>query len=195
MRRRFSVFDAANLCLPQSLRVALFVSRFEPGVSVHLNHARAYAHRGLSRNSAKFLSFCDDEGMAFESTTLIRVRYAETDAMGIVHHAVYPIWMELGRSDFLRELGQSYAQWERQGVMMSVAELQVTFRAPARYDELVEVRTRLVAANRRKITFAYTILREGTRLVEGRTMHVVTGPDGRARTLPEALLRFVEGAL
>lgn len=133
--------------------------------------------------------------MAFESSTLIRVRYAETDAMGIVHHAVYPIWMELGRSDFLRELGQSYAEWERQGVMMSVAELQVTFRAPARYDELVEVRTRLVEVNRRKITFAYAILREGTRLVEGRTVHVVTGPDGRARTLPEDLLRFVESAI
>ena len=132
--------------------------------------------------------------MAFESSTLIRVRYAETDAMGIVHHAVYPIWMELGRSDFLRELGQSYAEWERQGVMMSVAELLVTFRAPARYDELVEVRTRLVEVNRRKITFAYTIFREGTRLVEGRTVHVVTGPDGRARTLPDDLMRFVEGA-
>lgn len=133
--------------------------------------------------------------MAFESSTLIRVRYAETDAMGIVHHAVYPIWMELGRSDFLRELGQSYAEWERQGVMMSVAELQVTFRAPARYDELVEVRTRLVEVNRRKITFAYTILREGIRLVEGRTVHVVTGPNGRARTLPDDLMRFVEGAI
>ncbi len=133
--------------------------------------------------------------MTFESSTLIRVRYAETDAMGIVHHAVYPVWMELGRSDFLRELGQSYAEWERQGVMMSVADLQVTFRAPARYDELVEVRTRLVEVNRRKITFAYTILREGTRLVEGRTVHVVTGPEGRARTLPEDLLRFVEGAI
>jgi acyl-CoA thioester hydrolase len=133
--------------------------------------------------------------MSLEATTSIRVRYAETDAMGIVHHAVYPIWMELGRSDFLRELGQSYGEWERQGVMMSVAELQVTFRAPARYDELVDVRTRLLEANRRKITFAYTILREGVRLVEGRTVHVVTGPDGRARTLPEHLLRFVEGAM
>ncbi len=132
--------------------------------------------------------------MAFESTTSIRVRYAETDAMGIVHHAVYPIWMELGRSDFLRELGQSYAEWERQGVMMSVAELQVTFRAPARYDEMVDVRTRLVDLNRRKITFAYAISRNGTRLVEGRTVHIVTGPDGRARTLPEELLHLVEGA-
>jgi acyl-CoA thioester hydrolase len=133
--------------------------------------------------------------MSFESTTSIRVRYAETDAMGIVHHSVYPIWMELGRSDFLRELGQSYAEWEERGVMMSVAELQVKFRAPARYDQLVEVRTRLLAANRRKIIFGYTISREGLRLVEGQTVHVVTGPDGRARILPEEMLAFVEGAL
>jgi acyl-CoA thioester hydrolase len=133
--------------------------------------------------------------MTFEATTSIRVRYAETDAMGIVHHAVYPIWMELGRSDFLRELGQSYAEWERQGVLMSVADLQVKFRAPARYDEQVQVRTQLLEVNRRKLTFVYTIYREGTRLAEGRTVHVVTGPDGRARTLPEDLLRFVRSRL
>jgi len=133
--------------------------------------------------------------MSLESTTPIRVRYAETDAMGIVHHAVYPIWMELGRSDFLREQGQSYAEWERQGVMMSVAEIFVKFRAPARYDEMVEVRTRLLEANRRKVVFSYEITREGIRLVEGRTVHVVTGPDGRARTLPEELLHLVQGAI
>jgi acyl-CoA thioesterase FadM len=59
----------------------------------------------------------------------------------------------------------------------------------------VEVRTRLLEANRRRITFAYTISRDGTRLVEGRTVHIVTGPDGRARTLPDEMLRLVEGAL
>jgi acyl-CoA thioesterase FadM len=72
------------------------------------------------------------EPTALETTTPIRVRYAETDAMGIVHHATYPIWMELGRSDFLRELGQSYSEWEAQGVMMSVGELHLKYRAPAK---------------------------------------------------------------
>ena len=123
-----------------------------------------------------------------ESITPIRVRYAETDAMGIVHHSVYPIWMELGRSDFLRQFGEGYAEWERQGVMMSVGELQVRYRSPARYDELVEVRTRLVAAGRRKATFTYEILRDGIRLAEGRTVHLVTGSDGRSRVIPEHLL-------
>ena len=126
-----------------------------------------------------------------ESITPIRVRYAETDAMGIVHHAVYPVWMELGRSDFLREQGQSYAEWEKQGVMMSVGELQVRYRAPARYDELVEVRTRLVEAGRRKVIFAYEIRRDGVKLAEGQTVHLVTGPDGRSRVIPDALLEWI----
>lgn len=130
-----------------------------------------------------------------ESSTSIRVRYAETDAMGIVHHAVYPVWMELGRSDFLRELGQSYSEWEAQGVMMSVGELQVKFRAPARYDEMVEVRTRLKEATRRKIVFTYIILRDGVRLVEGETLHLVTGPDGRSRTMPDSCLELISRAL
>jgi acyl-CoA thioester hydrolase len=130
-----------------------------------------------------------------ESITSLRVRYAETDAMGIVHHAVYPVWMELGRSDFLRELGHSYAEWERRGVMMSVAELRVRYRAPARYDELVEVRTRLKEAGRRKVVFAYVILRDEVRLAEGESIHVVTGSDGRARIMPEDLLRVIAQAL
>ena len=130
-----------------------------------------------------------------ESITAIRVRYAESDAMGIVHHAVYPVWMELGRSDLLRELGQSYAEWEKRGVRMSVAELRVTYRAPARYDELVKVRTRLKEAGRRKVVFAYEVLRDGTRLAEGESVHIVTGPDGRARAMPEDLLRLISRAL
>ena len=130
-----------------------------------------------------------------ESITSIRVRYAETDAMGIVHHAVYPIWMELGRSDLLRDLGHSYAEWEKRGVMMSVAELHVKYRAPARYDELVEVRTQLKEAGRRRVIFAYAIRREGTRLADGESVHVVTGPDGRARVMPDDLLQLISRAL
>ena len=129
-----------------------------------------------------------------ESITPIRVRYAETDAMGIVHHAVYPVWMELGRSDFLRALGQSYSEWEAQGVRMSVAELQVKYRAPARYDELVEVRTRLAEAGRRRVVFAYDVRREDTRLAEGRSVHLVTGPDGRGRIMPDHLLEWISRA-
>jgi acyl-CoA thioester hydrolase len=126
-----------------------------------------------------------------ECETTIRVRYHETDAMGIVHHAVYPVWMELGRSDLLRELGQRYGEWEAQGVFMSVAEIHLRYRAPARYDELVTVHTRVAEAGRRKVVFRYEIQRDGTRLVEGESVHIVTGPDGRSRTMPEAMLALV----
>jgi len=134
-----------------------------------------------------------NQGM--ESLTPIRVRYAETDAMGIVHHGSYPVWMELGRSDLLRQLGQSYAEWEAQGVRMTVGEIRVKYRAPAYYDEIVEVRTRIVEAGRRRIVFTYDISRDGARLAEGESVHLVTGSDGRARVLPDAMLTLVRGAL
>ena len=130
-----------------------------------------------------------------ESLTKIRVRYAETDAMAIVHHATYPVWMELGRSDLMRELGQSYAEWEAQGVRMAVAEIRVRYRAPALYDEEVEVRTRVLEAGRRRVVFAYTISRGGTRLAEGESVHLVTGSDNRGRVLPDSLLELIRRAL
>lgn len=130
-----------------------------------------------------------------ETRTEIRVRYAETDAMGIVHHAVYPVWMELGRSDLLRALGQSYAEWEVAGVRMTVAEIQVKYRAPARYDELLQVLTRVKEAGRRRIVFGYRIERGGALLAEGTSSHLVCGTDGRARVLPDPYLALVLRAL
>jgi acyl-CoA thioester hydrolase len=133
--------------------------------------------------------------MAISSSTTIRVRYAETDAMGIVHHAVYPVWMELGRSDLLRKMGQGYSEWEAQGVFIAVAELRVKYRAPARYDEQVSIRTWVKEAGRRKVVFGYEVTRDETRLAEGETVHLVMGPDGRNRTLPDAMLALVTNAL
>ena len=129
-----------------------------------------------------------------ESLTELRVRYAETDAMGIVHHATYPIWMELGRSDFLRELGQSYGEWEARGVRLVVNEIRVRFRSPARYDEQVQVFTFLREAGRRRIVFGYRIQRDGVLLAEGDSVHLVAGSDNRARVLPNDLLDLVQGA-
>ncbi len=129
-----------------------------------------------------------------ESLTELRVRYAETDAMGIVHHATYPVWMELGRSDFLRGLGQSYAEWEARGVRLVVNEIRVRFRSPARYDELVQVHTWLQETGRRRLVFAYRIERAGILLAEGESVHLVAGTDNRARVLPDDLLALVQGA-
>ena len=133
--------------------------------------------------------------MATTSSTTIRVRYAETDAMGIVHHAVYPVWMELGRSDLLRKMGQGYSEWEAQEVFIAVAELRVKYRVPAHYDEQINVRTWVKEAGRRKVVFAYEVTRDDVRLAEGETVHLVMGRDGRNRTLPEAMLELVNSAL
>jgi acyl-CoA thioester hydrolase len=133
--------------------------------------------------------------MTLTSSTTIRVRYAETDAMGIVHHSVYPVWMELGRSDLLRLAGQGYSEWEAQGVFIAVAELRVKYRAPAHYDEQINIRTWVKEAGRRKIVFGYEVTREQVRLAEGETVHLVMGSDGHGRTLPEAMLALVNSAL
>ena len=126
-----------------------------------------------------------------ESLTELRVRYAETDAMGIVHHATYPVWMEVGRSDFLRQLGQSYAEWEARGVRLVVNEIRVRFRSPAHYDELIQVHTYLQETGRRRVTFGYRIEREGVLLAEGESIHLVAGSDNRARVLPDDLLELI----
>jgi len=133
--------------------------------------------------------------MPLSSSTTLRVRYAETDAMGIVHHAVYPVWMELGRSDLLRLAGQGYSEWEAQGVFIAVAELRVKYRAPAHYDEQVTIRTWVKEAGRRKVVFGYTVTRDGVRLAEGETVHLVMGADGHSRILPDAMLALVNSAL
>jgi acyl-CoA thioester hydrolase len=126
-----------------------------------------------------------------ESITEIRVRYAETDAMGIVHHSHFVVWMELGRSDLLRNAGQSYAEWEAQGIRLPVNGVSLTYRAPARYDELVQVRTSLKEMSRRHLAFSYRIDRDGLLLAEGESRHLVAGADGRAAILPEALMRML----
>lgn len=130
-----------------------------------------------------------------ESTHELRVRYAETDAMGIAHHGSYLAWLEVGRTEMLRGLGRAYSEWDAEGVFMSVGEVQITYRAPSRFDEVVRIHTRLLEAGRRKVVFAYRLERDGVRLAEARTVHLITGLDGRARTLPDDLLALLRSCL
>ncbi len=130
-----------------------------------------------------------------ESLTDIRVRYAETDQMGIVHHSHYVVWLELGRSDFLRKLGRSYAEWEAEGVRLVVAGVSLKYRAPAFYDELVQVRTWIKEAGRRHLVFGYAVERDGARLAEGESRHHPAGPDGKSRVLPDGMLDLLRSAL
>lgn len=107
-----------------------------------------------------------------ESETRIKVRYAETDQMGVVHHSVYAVYLEAARVEFLEKAGLPYHQVEARGVFFPVVELGLTFRAPARFGEEVLVRTRLAHLSRRDLLFRYRVEREGTVLAEGFTRHL-----------------------
>jgi len=107
-----------------------------------------------------------------ESETRIKVRYAETDQMGVVHHSVYAVYLEAARVDFLEKAGLPYHQVEARGVFFPVVELGLTFRAPARFGEEVLVRTRLAHLSRRDLLFRYRVERDGVLLAEGFTRHL-----------------------
>ncbi|RTH34997.1 esterase [Thermus scotoductus] len=107
-----------------------------------------------------------------ESETRIKVRYAETDQMGVVHHSVYAVYLEAARVEFLEKAGLPYHRVEARGVFFPVVELGLTFRAPARFGEEVLVRTRLAHLSRRDLLFRYRMEREGTLLAEGFTRHL-----------------------
>jgi acyl-CoA thioester hydrolase len=116
-----------------------------------------------------------------------RVRYAETDQMGVVYHTNYLIWCEVGRTDFIRARGMSYADMERAGVGLAVSDLSARFHGAARYDDLIRVRTTLADIRSRSITFDYVVTRaeSGDRLVTARTALVAIDSSGRPISLPQ----------
>jgi acyl-CoA thioester hydrolase len=121
-----------------------------------------------------------------------RVRYAETDQMGIVYYANYFIWLEIGRTDFCRDCGFTYRQLEaEEKAFITVAEAQCRYIAPARYDDEILVETRITRMNRRMLEFAYEIKAGTRKIAEGTTIHVVTGPDGKPKSLPERYLQLM----
>ena len=121
------------------------------------------------------------------------VRYAETDAQGIVHHANYLVWFEEGRSDHLRQRGLCYSEIERSGFFVVVAEAQVQYKAPAFYEDRIKIETTLQRAKGKILEFTYRALNQaGTTLAEGRTLHVVLGADKRPVSLPASVLAKIQ---
>lgn len=125
-----------------------------------------------------------------------RVRYAETDQMGVVYHTNYLVWCEVGRTDFIRQQGMSYADIERAGIGLAVTELSARFHAAARYDDMVRVRTTLADVRSRGITFDYVITNAATgdRLVTARTALVSIDRSGRLVALPNEIRRLFDVA-
>ena len=121
--------------------------------------------------------------------TTIRVRYAETDRMGVVYHANYLVWFEIGRTEFCRARGFAYKDMEENDrAFLVVAESYCRYKAPARYDDELVVRTHVTELRRRSVRFGYEIIRaaSGQIIAEGETGHVVTDPNNRVISLPEA---------
>jgi len=117
----------------------------------------------------------------------VRVRYVETDQMGVVYHSNYLVWFEIGRVELIRRMGLNYKQMEEEdGCGISVVDVHARYRVPARYDDELVIETRLLAARGAVIKFGYRILRvdDGVLLCEGETTHVCVGKDMKKRSLP-----------
>jgi acyl-CoA thioester hydrolase len=120
--------------------------------------------------------------------TMVRVRYAETDQMGVVYHANYFIWFEVGRVELMRALGIEYKRMEiDDDCHIVVVDVRCRYHASARYDEVLRVRTRIAESRNRSIRFSYEILRDSDQelLAVGETLHVICGSNGKPKLLPE----------
>ena len=130
--------------------------------------------------------------------TRLRVRYAETDQMGVVYHTNHLIWFEVGRVELMRQMGFSYRDMEREdGLFIAVAEAKCRYRAPAYYDEEVVVKTCLKRVRESVVVFSYELVRadNGALLAEGETAHIVTDRDMKVAVMPEKYLTALRAAM
>jgi len=123
------------------------------------------------------------------SVISLRVRYPEVDRMGVAHHTHFFVWFEMGRTELLRDLGCTYGDLEERGIFMPVVEAQCRYRAPARYDDLLEVETDLEEIAASRVSFRYRLRRSGAKklLAEGRTVHATVNGEGEVMRLPSTL--------
>ena len=124
------------------------------------------------------------------SATSVRVRYAETDQMGVAYYANYLVWFEVARTDLLRTLGWTYREMEATGVYLPVIEAHCEYRLAARYDDDLTIRTEGRLASRVRVEFSYEIVLQASSQVAavGRTVHAATDGEGRPRRLPERVV-------
>ena len=126
----------------------------------------------------------------------MRVRYAETDQMGVVYHANYLVWCEIGRTDLIRQLGTSYAQLEKDGVALAVIDASVRYHFAAKYDDRIRVRTVLTDVRSRTVTFNYTIenAETGARLASASTTLASINKEGKLVVMPGEIRKALEDA-
>ena len=122
--------------------------------------------------------------------TSFRVRYAETDQMGVVYHSNLIIWFEVGRVEMMRELGFTYLDMEHDGTHLPVVEVRCRYKSPARYDDVVVIRTRLINVRESLLHFGYEVVRQedGALLAEGESVHMVVGSGFKRTSLSSKYL-------
>lgn len=128
----------------------------------------------------------------------LRVRYAETDQMGVVYHSNYFVWFEVGRVELMRALGLSYREMEKDdGCFIAVVDARCRYKAPARYDDEVIVRTYLKNVRGSLVHFTYELLRaeDGTLLAEGETTHIVTDAHMKKKEIPATYMQAFRAAV
>jgi acyl-CoA thioester hydrolase len=132
--------------------------------------------------------------MRVEGTTSLRVRYAETDAMGVVYYGNYFTWFEVGRSAFCRDQGTPYSEWEARGVFLPCVESHCRYKQSARYDEEVLLRTWIEDVRDHSVTFAYRVERseDGRLLAEGWTKHAFCDRQGKLLRCPQPFSEWLE---
>ena len=124
--------------------------------------------------------------------TPIRVRYADTDTMGVVYYGTYPIYFEVGRAEYMRAKGYPYRKFEEIGFHLVVVHLEAKYYNTAAYDDLLTVRTSIAELKSRGLTFHYKIFRDGDLIVEGKTKHICTNSDKKTVVIPPSLLETLK---
>ncbi len=142
--------------------------------------------------------YCRQNGSAFDIPpnvveTTFYVRYAETDQMGIVHHASYVVWLEEGRSQWMRAQGHSYSQFEKEGLLLAVSEVYLRYKQPARYDQRVTIRCWVESVRSRQIQFNYEVVdaESGAILISGYTQHICLDRKGQVTKIPNKWQGFL----
>jgi acyl-CoA thioester hydrolase len=123
-----------------------------------------------------------------ESRSVLAVRYAETDMMGVVHHATYPVWFEVGRTDLMLALGLPYTEIEARGYYLMLSGLNVEYRRAAKYGDTVTIVTRVAQLRSRTLAFSYAVERGDELLATGETRHIATDRTYRPARLPDDVL-------
>lgn len=124
-----------------------------------------------------------------ETVTTHRVNYSETDQMGVVYHARHVVWLDIARTEHLRQAGYSYRELEAQGIRLVVTELAVRYIGPARYDDVVEIRCRVKEARSRRVIFTYRLTTGDTHIADAETTLMCLDQNHRLSRLPDAVVR------